>query len=140
MAEYTVTPTGGIQVGGAGAWSGPIFGGAMGSGCAIVEYVDNVPTPFKVGDVLYWKQQAERQGELYKIRIKAVYPFTQRARWGTWLGLAPDGQHQKHSALYEDTNGSYWNQSDLVPYADAAILIEEYEAKMQQFFYKKARC
>lgn len=139
MAEYNITPTGGMVTGGAADWSGPILGGAMGSGCAEVEYIDNVPTPFKVGDVLYWKQQAQR-GEFYKIRIKAVYPFTKRVRWGTWLGLAPDGLHQKNSALYQCTNNSFWNQYDLVTHADAAILVEEYEARLQRIFYKKARC
>jgi hypothetical protein len=135
--EYIAS--GGIKISGTADWSGPILGGAMGRGCAIIEYIDHIPTPFNVGDVLYSKSEAKR-GEFYKIRIKEVHPFVKRKSWGTWHGLAPDGLHQKNSALYVCTNNSFWNQWDLVTYAEASVLIDEFVANRLRLFYKKNRC
>lgn len=104
-------------------------GGLVISGCTKVFYFDRHPalSTHRPGDVFYYSKKA-RRGILYKIVIKEVRVISTRSSYGV------------NQVIYKDMLNSLWNESDLVTYSEAMVLVENYLAKLQAENDRLRRC
>jgi hypothetical protein len=129
----SIIPSGGAEGGGGAIFNIPFYvfnevtsGGAQGGGCAIIEYINRFPIPYGPGSTVYSRPHALK-GILRKIVIKTPY-------------VRKPPSYSQYIPIYLDTENGLWNESELLPYHDAVILIRNYLSEQLILIEKANPC